>query len=57
MLGVEALLPRIQPGDLGLQGGEVALGPLGSRQRLLASSGQAPDLVIGGSGARLSALT
>ena len=36
VLGVEALLPRVEPGDAGLEGGEVTLGALGAGRGLLA---------------------
>jgi len=41
VLGVETLLARVEAGDLGLQGGEVALGALGPGEGLFA--GQAPE--------------
>ena len=52
MLGVEALLAGVQPGDLGLQGGEVALGALGADDGLLAGVAEPADLVVGRGGAR-----
>ena len=39
VLGVEALLAGVEPGDLGLEGGEVALRPLGAGHGLLAGLG------------------
>ena len=53
MLGVEPLLARVQAGDPGLQGGEVALGPLGAGDRLLAGGGEPADLLVGGGRAAL----
>src|SRR5690606_22189598 len=45
VLGVEALLPRVETGDLGLQGGEGALGPLGALECLLPGAGEPADLL------------
>ena len=53
VLGVEALLAGVEPGDLGLERGEVALGALGAGGGVLAGVGQALDLRVGGLGARL----
>ena len=55
VLGVEALLAGVEPGDPGLEGGEVALGPLGAGDGLLAGLAEPADLVVGGGGARLAA--
>ena len=51
VLGVETLLARVEPGDPGLQRGEVALGPGGPRLGLLARLRQPADLVGGRRGA------
>ncbi len=53
VLGVEALLPRVEPGDPRLQGCEVPGGPLGAGDRLLAGGGQPADLLVGGGGPAL----
>ena len=55
VLGVEALLAGVEPGDPGLEGGEVALGALGAGDGLLAGLAQPADLVVGGGGAGLAA--
>ena len=55
VLGVEALLAGVEPGDPGLEGGEVALRALGAGQGLLAGLAQPADLVVGGRGAGLRA--
>ena len=46
VLGVEALLAGVEPGDLGLEGGEVALGPLGAGEGVLAGPAEPADLVV-----------
>ncbi len=51
VLGVQALLARVQAGDLGLQGREVALRALGADDGLLPGVAQPADLVVGGGGA------
>ena len=50
MLGVEALLPGVEPGDAGLQRGEVLLGALGTGDGGGAGLGEATDLLLGGRG-------
>ena len=50
VLGVEALLAGVEPGDPGLEGGEVALGALGAGHGLLAGQAEPADLVVGGGG-------
>ena len=52
VLGVESLLAGVEAGDLGLEGGEVALGPLGAQDGVLAGVGEASDLGVGGLGPR-----
>ena len=52
MLGVEPLLAGVEPGDPGLQGGEVALGAVGAGDGGLAGLPEPADLVVGGRGAR-----
>ena len=52
VLGVEALLAGVQPGDAGLEGGEVVLGAAGPGEGLLAGLLEAADLVGGGGRAR-----
>ena len=52
VLGVEALLARVEAGDPGLERGEVALGALGAGGGVLAGVGEALDLGVGGLGAR-----
>ena len=52
VLGVEALLAGIEAGDLGLEGSEVALGPLGAQDGVLTGVGEALDLGVGGLGPR-----
>ena len=55
VLGVEALLAGVEPGDPGLQGGEVALGALGPGEDVLAGLAEPADLVLGGGRAGLAA--
>ena len=52
VLGVQPLLAGVEPGDPGLQGGEVVLGAAGPGQGVLAGLGEPADLVVGGGGAR-----
>ena len=46
VLRVQALLAGVEPGDLGLERGEVLLGPVGAGERLLACRGEPADLVV-----------
>ena len=55
VLGVEALLAGVEPGDPGLEGGEVALGALEPGLGLGPGLAQPADLVVGGGGAGLAA--
>ena len=55
VLGVEPLLARVEPGDPGLQGGEVALGALSARATASSRArGQPADLLVGGGRAALA---
>ena len=51
VLGVEPFLARVEAGDPGLEGGEVALGAGRAAERVLVSLGEAAELVVSGSGA------
>ncbi len=54
MLGVESLLPRVQPGDPGLEGREVVLRLSGPGKRLLVGDPQSTDLVVSRGSTRTS---
>ena len=53
VLGVEALLAGVEPGDPGLEGGEVVLGAVGAGDGRRAGRLEPSDLLLGRGGARL----